>query len=60
MNESKNILTVSQLTEYLRLKIESDALLSGVYVTGEISNFTRHRSGHLYFTVKDESRKAAF
>ena len=55
MNESKNILTVSQLTEYLRLKIESDALLSGVYVTGEISNFTRHRSGHLYFTVKDES-----
>ncbi len=46
--------TVSQLTNYIRELFEVDLRLQEVEVTGEISNFTRARSGHLYFTLKDE------
>jgi exodeoxyribonuclease VII large subunit len=45
--------TVSQLTSYIRELFEIDIRLQAVEVTGEISNFTRARSGHLYFTLKD-------
>jgi len=45
--------TVSQLTSYIRELFEIDIRLQDVTVTGEISNFTRARSGHLYFTLKD-------
>jgi exodeoxyribonuclease VII large subunit len=45
--------TVSQLTSYIREIFEIDIRLQDVAVTGEISNFTRARSGHLYFTLKD-------
>jgi exodeoxyribonuclease VII large subunit len=45
--------TVSQLTSYIRELFEIDIRLQTVEVTGEISNFTRARSGHLYFTLKD-------
>jgi len=47
------ILSVSQLTGYLRQVVESDELLQDLWVEGEISNFTRASSGHLYFTLKD-------
>ena len=46
--------TVSQLTNYIRELFEVDLRLQEAEVTGEISNFTRARSGHLYFTLKDE------
>jgi len=46
--------TVSEITAYVKRLIEHDELLSEVSVRGEISNFTRHRSGHLYFSLKDE------
>lgn len=46
--------TVTELNEYIKGKLESDARLSRIYVRGEISNFTRHCSGHLYFSIKDE------
>ncbi len=46
--------TVSELTQYIRELFEVDFRLQDVEVSGEISNFTRARSGHLYFTLKDE------
>ena len=47
--------TVSDLNRYLRELLESDELLQDVWVRGEVSNFTRATSGHLYFTMKDSS-----
>lgn len=47
-------LAVSELTRYLKDKLESDYKLSNLWVQGEISNFKRASSGHLYFTLKDE------
>lgn len=46
--------TVSELTQYIRELFEIDYRLKDVEVSGEISNFSRARSGHLYFTLKDE------
>ena len=48
-------LTVSDLNRYLRALLESDELLQDVWVRGEVSNFIRASSGHLYFTLKDSS-----
>ena len=50
-----NILTVGKLTDYIKQRLESDSQLINIWVRGEISNFTRHNSGHLYFTLKDET-----
>lgn len=47
------IWSVTELTRYLRDILESDELLQDVWVQGEISNFSRPQSGHLYFTLKD-------
>lgn len=46
--------TVSQLTRYIRGLFERDELLGAVWVEGEISNFKRAASGHMYFSLKDE------
>ncbi len=50
-------LTVSQLNKYISGLMEFDELLSNVTVKGEISNFKRHSSGHLYFSIKDDKSK---
>ena len=50
----KNVISVSQLNSFVRLIIETSDVLGDIYVRGEISNFTNHRSGHFYFSVKDE------
>ena len=48
--------TVTQLNEYIKAKIDGDGFLSRVSVKGEISNFTNHyKTGHFYFTIKDET-----
>ena len=54
MDNSKMILNVSQINEYIRALLERDDVLSAIMVRGEISNLTIHRSGHIYFTLKDE------
>ena len=49
-----NVLTVSGLNAYIRSMFDDDPNLTYVFLSGEISNFTAHRtSGHLYFSVKD-------
>lgn len=50
---AKAPLTVAQLNDYLKMQMESDPILSNVYVRGELSNCTVPRSGHFYFTLKD-------
>ncbi|WP_418792548.1 exodeoxyribonuclease VII large subunit [Phosphitispora sp. TUW77] len=49
------IISVSNLNGYIKEKLDSDVLLSNVWVKGEISNFKRHSSGHMYFTIKDKA-----
>ena len=48
-------ITVSKLVRYLKNKLDGDTNLQSITVIGELSNFHRHNSGHLYFTLKDES-----
>ena len=48
-------LSVTQLNEYVKMLIDSNPVLSNVFVRGEISNFVNHKSGHMYFTLKDEN-----
>ncbi|MCK5573297.1 MAG: exodeoxyribonuclease VII large subunit, partial [Bacteroidetes bacterium] len=52
MGLNQEILTVSEITRKIKLSIESG--FASVMLQGELSNFKRHTSGHLYFTLKDE------
>jgi exodeoxyribonuclease VII large subunit len=52
---SPPVLQVSQLNRLLRELIENEQLLQDIWIAGEISNFARAASGHLYFTLKDQS-----
>lgn len=50
------IISVSQLNYYVKSLLDNDAHLSGIFVTGEISNLKDHyRSGHIYFSLKDRN-----
>lgn len=53
----QRIFSIKDLNRYIRMKLESDSMLSDVWIRGEISNFTHHSSGHMYFTLKDESSR---
>ena len=48
------VYSVSQINKHIKLLMDGDALLRDVTVSGEISNFKRHGSGHYYFSVKDQ------
>ena len=50
-------ITVSQLTRYIKYKIDNDVNLNEVFIKGEISNFKAHSRGHYYFTIKDEGSR---
>lgn len=52
---AQQVLSITQLNEYIRGKLDSDAFLNGVAVRGEISNYKVYPSGHHYFTLKDEA-----
>lgn len=50
------VLSVSQLNRYIKMNFDADENLVNIFISGEISNFTNHyRTGHLYFTLKDDS-----
>ena len=51
---SQNVLSITQINEYIRRTMDSDPLLGNVAVRGEISNYKLYPSGHHYFTLKDE------
>ena len=50
-----NVLSITQINEYIRSRMDSDPLLTAVAVRGEISNYKLYPSGHHYFTLKDEN-----
>ena len=52
---SQQVLSITQVNEYIRTMMDADGLLSGLAVRGEISNYKVYPSGHHYFTLKDES-----
>jgi len=49
--------TVTALTKYIKRKFEVDPHLQDLWIKGEISNFTFHSRGHMYFTLKDENAR---
>ena len=51
---AQNVLSITQLTEYIRGRLDNDPFLGQVAVRGEISNYKVYPSGHHYFTLKDE------
>lgn len=53
-------ITISQINNFIKMMFDGNSYLQKVYLRGEISNFKRHTSGHLYLTLKDsESRISA-
>ena len=51
---AKPVLSVTQINEYIRSKMDADPHLTDVVIRGEISNYKLYPSGHHYFTLKDE------
>lgn len=52
---AEHIFTVSEINQYIKKTLENDPLLSNFWLKGELSNFISHSSGHMYFTIKDET-----
>lgn len=52
---TQNVLTITELSAYLKTMMDRDDLLSSIAVRGEISNYKVYPSGHHYFTLKDEN-----
>ncbi|AYK07520.1 exodeoxyribonuclease VII large subunit [Brevibacillus laterosporus] len=51
------VMSVAELNRYVKRMMEGDLRLADVWVRGEISNFTHHHSGHMYFTLKDKDSR---
>ena len=54
MEEERVIGTVSRVNNYIKRLLDSKPILNNIWVKGEISNYKRHSSGHIYLTLKDE------
>ena len=52
---AKNVYSVAQVNRYIKNMFTQDYLLQKIYVKGEVSNCKYHTSGHIYFSLKDES-----
>jgi exodeoxyribonuclease VII large subunit len=57
MKATSTVMSVKQLTRHIKGLLETDPVLTDVWVKGEISNFVRHSRGHMYFTLKDEDSR---
>ena len=55
MNEK--IYPISRIVTYIKSTLEKNPYLSGILIQGEVSNLTKHRSGHWYFTLKDSKAR---
>ncbi|MBE6008340.1 MAG: exodeoxyribonuclease VII large subunit [Lachnospiraceae bacterium] len=51
----RKVYSVLQINRYIKGLIEDDYILGSMWIRGEISNYKRHSSGHIYFTLKDET-----
>ena len=51
---AQQVISVTQINEYIRVMMDSDRLLANLAIKGEISNYKIYPSGHHYFTLKDE------
>ena len=52
---AQQVITVTQINEYIRAMMDQDRLLNNLAIKGEISNYKLYPSGHHYFTLKDEN-----
>lgn len=52
---ARNVYTVKQVNAYIKNMFTQDYMLNSIYVKGEVSNCKYHTSGHIYFSLKDES-----
>ena len=52
---AKNVYSVRQVNAYIKNMFVQDFMLNRIYVKGEVSNCKYHTSGHVYFSLKDES-----
>lgn len=53
----QQVYSVASLVHYMKISLDQDMNLQSILIKGEISNFTNHRSGHWYFTLKDAKAK---
>ena len=51
---AQQVISVTQINEYIRAMMDGDRLLANLAIKGEISNYNIYPSGHHYFTLKDE------
>ena len=49
------IYTVSEINKYIKMIFDKDVYLNNITIQGEITNFKAHYTGHLYFTLKDDT-----
>lgn len=55
----KNVYSVGQVNRYIKNMFQQDFMLKRIYVKGEVSNCKYHTSGHIYFSLKDETGSMA-
>lgn len=55
MKQERNVISVSELNGYIKEYLEDNYLLQNIWIRGEVSNYRPNSSGHMYFTLKDET-----
>lgn len=55
--EPARVISIRDINRLIKMKLEGDSGLQDIWLRGEISNFTFHSSGHMYFTLKDEGSR---